>query len=424
MKKKTFAAVVAAAAMICATSCLKENASNLPGSADTKSAKLSLSVMSAPQTKTVNPDFQINSVDIFIYDGDSESSTYGKLELYRKAKSAEITDSGAEVSLNVSTGPKNIYVLVNYNGNIANTAYTETILHSALSVLGDNTTGSLVMAGSAKATLVSDDDNTIAVTCRRLASKISFGSVIGAIESPFYAARTIKLSRIFLLNVTKRVNVFNGDVNDVFGTVAEGTALLSGTEGYPEGFIPATNGAVEVPYYKYALPAANGSSSNGYHNWFDPTEFQEDESYCFDPEEGIEDLLIKDITNGNLYPSGSHTYAVDYDFYVYPNPAVPASDDHTRDNTTKVVAEVLFYMPNGYNGTDVKRYYYPISIPYTQPNYHYNIESLTIKRPGSKDPSLPVTKAECTFNITVTDWLTGNIVGQYNNETGSGTFVF
>ena len=37
---------------------------------------------------------------------------------------------------------------------------------------------------------------------------------------------------------------------------------------------------------------------------------------------------------------------------------------------------------------------------------------------------MPVTKAACSFTITVKDWESGTIVGQYNNQTSSGGFEF
>ena len=73
-------------------------------------------------------------------------------------------------------------------------------------------------------------------------------------------------------------------------------------------------------------------------------------------------------------------------------------------------------------GGNTITYYYPLSIPYIQPNYAYTIGDVKIKRLGSLDPFTPVSTAECTFTVKVRDWDAGDIIGEFNNETSGDDF--
>ena len=91
--------------------------------------------------------------------------------------------------------------------------------------------------------------------------------------------------------------------------------------------------------------------------------------------------------------TGSHYY------YCYPNPT--SRDTNGGDWTpryTRLVVETTL---------DGKTYYYPIDIPGIERNKTYTVTNLTITRPGSLDPDIPVTSYECTFGVEVQDWDTG-----------------
>jgi uncharacterized membrane protein len=86
------------------------------------------------------------------------------------------------------------------------------------------------------------------------------------------------------------------------------------------------------------------------------------------------------VANGQSY-TPVHT------FYGYPN--------DLSVNTTRLVIETTL-------GTT--KYYYPINLPAMESNKSYEIEEVTITRPGSDDPDEPVSFADASFSINVIDW--------------------
>ena len=90
------------------------------------------------------------------------------------------------------------------------------------------------------------------------------------------------------------------------------------------------------------------------------------------------------------------TYSTVHSFYAYPNPTVDDSSETTWSaRHTRLVLKTTL-------GTDT--YYYPITLPSLEPNKSYEIENLTITRPGSDSPDVPVSFADCTFDLHVLDW--------------------
>ena len=85
-------------------------------------------------------------------------------------------------------------------------------------------------------------------------------------------------------------------------------------------------------------------------------------------------------------PNGQ-SYTPVHTFYGYPN--------DLSVNTTRLVIEATL-------GTS--KYYYPINLPAMESNKSYEIEEVTITRPGSDDPDVPVSFADASFSINVIDW--------------------
>ena len=89
---------------------------------------------------------------------------------------------------------------------------------------------------------------------------------------------------------------------------------------------------------------------------------------------------------GNKIVDGQ-SYSTAHSFYSYPNDAT--------SKTTRLVIETTL--------GDTK-YYYPINLPAMESNKSYEIAEVTITRPGSDDPDVPVSFADATFSINVIDW--------------------
>lgn len=85
--------------------------------------------------------------------------------------------------------------------------------------------------------------------------------------------------------------------------------------------------------------------------------------------------------------ANGQSYDTDHTFYGYPNDLAA--------NTTRLVIETTL-------GTT--KYYYPINLPAMESNKSYEIEEVTITRPGSDDPDEPVSFADASFSVNVIDW--------------------
>ena len=85
--------------------------------------------------------------------------------------------------------------------------------------------------------------------------------------------------------------------------------------------------------------------------------------------------------------ANGQSYIPVHTFYGYPN--------DLSVNTTRLVIETTL-------GTT--KYYYPINLPAMESNKSYEIEEVTITRPGSDNPNEPVSFADASFSINVIDW--------------------
>ncbi len=406
-------------------------------------AQVTLRIKGSPQTKanddrpliSGNED-KLNTVEVFVFDRRDNSATFGMLEAYKKADASEISDGSATVTFNTSIGKKHIYVVANSGRNAASSStaslaesiFDEDDLLGAVSEFSGNASSRFIMVGSVENASHSTepelsegkaDANNLTCQLRRIVARIKVDEIVADFTSPALRKSTFKVNRIYLMNMSKQAKYFNGRWEDVFGVDAtsgqnQGSAI-SDAASFPvignAAFKPASTVG---KFYVYALPASNGSAANGYFNWMDPASFSPATGVTLSLPETDAFSCVKFTSGNTLFPSAGDGNRMEpkHCFYAYPNAAVPATSQSGVDLTTKVVIETEIEI----DGTS-QRMYYPISIPYIQPNYAYEIGKVTIKRLGSSDPFHPVTTAECSFVITVKDWDTGDIQGQFNNES-------
>ncbi|GEM_PF-1614962 len=435
--------VVGCATLLGAAACNKESGPTPAEEPLSDMATLNLKVKSTTQTKAT-PDTQvleaeakINSIDLFIFDMEEGSLSEGMLEAYKKVTLQEGDE--ASVSMNSTTGKKRIYAIANAGTNaaggssfdLAKTVETEEDLLSSISKFSENALGDFIMVGSASTTVEGQQKepvleagnaaaNNITIEVKRLVSRVKIGSIKGDFTAPGLREKTFEVKRIYLMNVAKQANYVNGSWKDVFGDETRGTVTAA-----PEGF----KAAVEVgKYYAFAAPAANSTDANGMWNWMDHLTFNQGDPVILSDDAAVKALTLKEYTGdeGLIYSSDSertvlegNTMTLGEYFYAYPNSSVPGAEMEDVDMTTKLVIETQITIDS-----EPITYYYPLSIPYMQPNYAYTIGNVTIHRLGSKDPFHPVSTANCTFTVTVRDWDTGEIVGKYNNgvEGSDGDF--
>lgn len=425
MKTKFLLALAAGAFAAMSVSCKKGDTS--PEEAISTNGKNLASMtirigskVATKETIEADADDRIRTVDVFVFDKNSESQSLNMLEIYKKVV-LDYAGNNTSVDLNATAGLKNVYVLVNAESSVAASVTNENDLLSAISEFSSNYAGNLIMAGATSAELETGSMNDIDIVCRRIVSKISLQTIQGSFDSPALAAGEFSVNKIYLMNVPKQAKYINGNVSDVFG-IQGISALGAGDSGMPTGFTPAADGANTLPYYSFAIPAASKDAANGFYNFYSTATFTYSGGVPISNNASVSTNTCMVPQNGILYPASSnstHILNAGISFFTYPNCSVESDDETVADNTTKLVLQTTMTI-----GSTTRTYYYSIGLPYTQPNYHYTINNITIKRLGSEDPSLPVTKAECSFNVEIKDWETGVILGSYNNETSDGNFEF
>ena len=94
------------------------------------------------------------------------------------------------------------------------------------------------------------------------------------------------------------------------------------------------------------------------------------------------------IVNGDYWPMNCR-------YYAYPNDSEDSTEEDWCPRRTRLVLKTTL---------GGKVYYYPVTLPELEPNKSYEIENLTITRPGSDNPDKPVTFQEATFDINVLPW--------------------
>jgi len=441
MKQKSLIMIAMAAALW--TACRQEPLPYTDNSLPREEAQVSILLKGGATTKadvtTRNSEDVLSTVDVYIFDADKNSLSYGLLEAYKAAEQSEITGNSARVKIKSTTGMKHIFAVANAGKNggeaLASTIRKESDFLAAISEFSDNSAGKFIMVGSGKNSESSFEPvlssgaataNNISVELKRLVARVKIENIKGAFTSPALQNTSFRVKRIYLMNAPKQAKYANGDWTDVFG--AENSTLgihtvLTGSN-MPSGFKAADNVG---KYYAFGVPSTSSSQADGFYNWTDPTAWHEGDTVPLSSE--AEALTAKTLTEneGKIYaspndavgaPSGN-LIALNQYFYSYPNCSIPASVDGEADFCTKLIIETEITIDsNAYT------YYYPISIPYIQPNYAYTIGTVTIMRLGSKDPFHPVTTTDCEFTLSVRPWDSGDITGSYNNEDGnSDNFV-
>ena len=176
-------------------------------------------------------------------------------------------------------------------------------------------------------------------------------------------------SKTVTLPQSEKVSI---DVN----RIASRVVLKKVTRNFTSAALQSLNFTVDAIYIinvagntSYDLTAAPAT-------WYNVAKFQSDDKV----NSLLHDSVNKSVDNGASYPT-------QHAFYSYPNDAT--------SKTTRLVIETTL-------GTT--KYYYPINLPAMESNKSYEIAEVTITRPGSDDPDVPVSFEDATFSINVIDW--------------------
>ncbi len=308
----------------------------------------------------------IRNVQVFVFRA-GEGADQGVLEI---AKSAGFltpleVSSGAYrgITVKCSTGLREVWVVVNDSEDRTsgpNAVQSKTEFLALTHDLEASTPSKLLMVGRSNpestnpAVSLSEGSMTISVPVHRLAAGIVLESVTNDFSSPAYQKPgCFRLDAAYLLNVPGRVN---------FGESMSSTSLASEF------------------WYGQLAAETNGARMD----------------------------LMYDGLSGVMKDYGSK-YDTPHTFYTYPNSCALSTAATFAPRATLLVVEASLLYEDGW-----RKFYYPVVIGREDGTgwvgvssnklYHVN---LTIHRPGSLDPNVPVTFADATPSVTVSDWEVG-----------------
>lgn len=96
-------------------------------------------------------------------------------------------------------------------------------------------------------------------------------------------------------------------------------------------------------------------------------------------------------------------YSTSHYFYCYPNPtAKDANGGEWGARKTRLVVEATL---------GGETCYYPITLDKIAKNSSYAI-TLTVTRPGSSSPDVPVSTSEATFSVSIKEWASGGTINE------------
>lgn len=280
----------------------------------------------------------IKSCQIFVFRADN-----GKLDASTYVGS--LNESGSySVTLNCTSGSRNIYAVVNAVKDYTSSIKDETSLKALNTDLKDNAADALFMCGSASSTLA-EGACSVAVTVKRAAASIILSKISVDMDAAAYqGAGLFKVTKVYLLNVCGRTN---------FAMTTKPSAV--GTD------------------YWYAQLKEETDSAK-------------------------KKLISDDLSTAVTIENGASS-TKKYTYYAYPNNCSHSTSKTFSQRATLLVVEAKL---------DGETYYYPLKFDSLESNKRYTVTNLTIHRPGSKTPYVPVLFSTASAAITVAAWGEGS----------------
>lgn len=276
----------------------------------------------------------VKSCQIFVFRADNgllDASTYA----------GPLTESGTySVSLNCTSGSRNIYAVVNAAKDYTSTIKSESSLKALNTDLKDNSADALFMSGST-ATTLTEGDCKVSVTVKRASASIILNEISVDMDAAVYQGDGMfKVNKVYLLNVCGRTN--------------------------------------------FAMTTKPSNVSTDY--WYAKLKEETDASK--------KRLIADDLTTPVSIANGSSS-TKKYTYYAYPNNCSHSTSKTFSQRATLLVVEASL---------DGETYYYPLKLDSLESNKRYTITNLTIHRPGSKTPYIPVLFSTANASITVAAW--------------------
>ncbi len=294
-------------------------------------------------------DNTINTADVFIFRNTAPSSADYQKLETYKRFSGNDLD---DITITTTTGPKTICVIVNGHMDTFNGVTDLTTFRNLYTNLSNEFIGSFTMYGQIEETLGAT--SSVSLTVKRHISRISVTSIRTEFEGTPLEGMTLSNVKLYLVNAHAQKTIYNNAQSPETPLIYNYTKLVG----------KDTNGTKEP------------------------------------------NLIFKPL-EGEINDTGNNTV---HNFYCYSN------ETDNVSNCTKMVIQ------GDLGGTT---YYYPILV--NQTGYGYSIESghygvrrntsysygVTITKPGSLDPNIPLTPGSLELSISVSDWA---IIPHFNKE--------
>ena len=314
-------------------------------------------------------DFQINKVQVFVFDASSKLET----SFYEQDLDKNITHS---VKIATFTGVKTVYVLVNHDRITKFKPHTTTItnLEAELVDLSMNTPSSLVMSGKNTVTVgkygsngtagIDAEIQAVNVYVKRLAAMVQLDNITVDFRGTDLEGATFTVEQMYLKNVVGKARL--------------GVAGLTGTAA------------------SAVLPLAiEDATHTDYDNWYNKGTLQASGA----PEVTFENMSVGCNVAGSATAMGRHLFA-------YPNRTTGDSHADTfNQRHTRLVVKAHVKAAAGYSDFDGDTFYV-FDLPVLVANNIYRITSIKLTMLGKdnddKDDDLQAGKIQPT--ITVDPW--------------------
>lgn len=376
MKKTVFLSAIAA--LMAVVACNK-NVDPVNTVNEEPFGNLRIRVGMAVQDETKAPlaevkDAAINNIQVFVFNGNNSATGLLETDVFKDGLAATASTS---LTINVKTGEKTVYALVNHP-RLYPTAGVTTMkaFEDALTDLKYNKPGSLVMSGKNVINVVDYNNmgtpgtaQELGIYVKRLAAMISLENVTVDFRDNALKGATFQVKEIYLKNILGRAP--------------------QGVDG-----LTAAAGATAAPL---KIAAADVQTPG---NWYNPIKRTANTDI---------DAIVFDNCGIDCTVEGTAT-AMKRNLFAYPNPVAGDQTISTWDNagrhTRLVIHAVVSKNADGVSLSN-KDTYYVLTLPALVANTIYSIQGVKITQLGKDDDNddtlTDVGKVNVTINVD--NWL-------------------
>ena len=207
MKKKSICFLLCAALLTGAASCNKVAPDSYVSSGPMGTLTVKVGVpVETKAAKNETKDFQINSLQIFVFDGTGDDA---RLETDKYVKDLDANGSTSQ-TINTLTGTKTVYTLVNHSRlyyMVGSNGKKMGEFEKDLTDLSENSVTNLVMSGKNQIDVVPANNNgapkapqEVKIYVQRLASRIELGKVVVDFTGTSLEGASFSITEIYLKN--------------------------------------------------------------------------------------------------------------------------------------------------------------------------------------------------------------------------------